>query len=209
MKFGKKLVSLAAATALVAGVGLAAAAPASAKAGKVGGSTTIAVSAATATQFQNAMVTLAITNGGKVAGRNLQFNVTSIGDGFVQHSGTLSFIKDGASVLDVSNPILGWPTDQPLSTATLAVTTPLGPDPVPVFNVKNFKSNTKVKVNKKKKTRTSTTIYRGNVHLSTIPVVADYLNGTLGTSFAPDANFGTIQTRVVVTAKCKNKACTR
>lgn len=211
MKFGKKLISLAAATALVAGVGLAAAAPASAvKNPKTGGMTTIKLDRGVASALAAQGISFNVINGGKASGPNLMFNVTGRTDGSISHSGTLQFLKNGTLALDASNPVIGWPTDQPLSTATITMSHPVLGELV-VFNIKNFKEGkTKVSVNKKKKTRTATTIYTGIVHLTDNAGIVSAINGLLGTDLLqPDMRLGTISAKVVVSGKCANKACTR
>jgi hypothetical protein len=208
MSIRAKVVSIVAAASLVAGAGLAVATPAQAK-NKVQGNTQITLDKGVVAALSSAGLSVNVTKPGKAKGAKLTFPVTGVGDGFIQHKGTLEFVKDGQVAVSASDPIIEWPTDVPLSTAVVKVTTALGV--LPLFDITNFKATKpKTKVDKKKKERKTTTTYRGTLSLTSDEFVVNTLNTILGsTLLVPGMKMGSIKTAAVVVAKCKNKACTR
>lgn len=211
MSIRTKLLGLTTAVALVAGASLAAAAPATADdhaaAPKVKGSTTIVLDATVAGLLTSLGASLNATEGAKVKKGKLVFPVTGAGDGYISHKGQLQVIT-GSGVTPANNPLVGWPTDQPLITATMTVDVP-GIGETSLFTLSDIKaSKAKVKVNKKKKTRTSTQIIRAT--LTVDAAQAGLLNLVLGTDLIADGTvLGKTTTKVVTIAKCANKKCTK
>lgn len=201
MKFGKKLVSLAAATALVAGVGLAAAAPASAKP-KVTtkGTTTIKLAPAVGQLLASVGVTVQVTSPGKASGLNLTFPIKPpVRGNVINHNGDLVFSKGGVPALTVPSPTIKL-TDIPAGTGV--VTAVIAGNELTVFELSGLKSKTTTKTDKKKKTRTSTTIWRGNVALTSDAGLVSLLNSILGLpdgTLQPGAPLGTVQAKIIVT----------
>lgn len=207
MSIRTKLLGLTTAVALVAGASLAAAAPAAAAEPKVKGSTTITLDATVAGLLTSLGASLNATDGAKVKKGKLVFPVTGAGDGFISHKGQLQVIT-GSGVTPANNPLVGWPTDQPLITATMVVDVP-GIGETSLFTLSDIKAGkAKVKVNKKKKTRTSTQIIRAT--LTVDAAQAGLLNLVLGTDLIADGTvLGKTSTKVVTIAKCANKKCTK
>jgi hypothetical protein len=207
MSIRAKVVSIIAAASLVAGAGLAVAAPAQANT-KAKGNTKITIDAPIVAALASAGVSINAADGGKMKGRTLTFPVTRIGDGFVAHKGQLQFVRDGAVFAAGNNPLLGYPTDVPLTTATITVDVP-GLGATSLFTVVNVKAaKPKVKVDKKKKTRTTISIIRGN--LTVDAGQAGLINLLVGSDLLQaNTPLGKTVTKIVTVAKCKNKKCTR
>jgi hypothetical protein len=206
MRIRTKVLGLVTAVALVAGGSLAAAAPASANA-KVSGSTTIAIDSAVAQALSGLGVALNATEGGKVKKGKLVFPVTGVGDGFISHKGQLQITKDGGLVAAGNNPMIEYPTDQPLTSAIIEVDVP-GIGATGLFTVTGIKAKEKVKKNVKKKVRVTTGSITGT--LTVDAAQAGLINALLGTTLLTDGmKLGTTKTIVKATAKCKNKKCTK
>lgn len=209
MKMHKRLVGVIATVALVAGGSLAAAMPAQADGHtKTKGNTQITLDATVAGALSGLGVAIVATEGGKVKKGSLIFPVTETGDGYIAHKGQLQITKDGGLVAAGNNPMIGYPTDQPLTTADISVDVP-GIGVTSLFTVTNIKaSKPKVKVNKKKKTRTTVTIIRGTLTVNAGQ--AGLINTLLGTQLlTADMELGKTKTVVQSIAKCKNKKCTK
>ena len=209
MKMHKRLVGVIATVALVAGGSLAAAVPAQADGNvKVRGKTQITLDSSVAQALAGLGVSIVATEGGKVKKGSLIFPVTGSGDGYIEHKGQLQITKDGGLVAAGNNPLIGYPTDQPLTTADISVDVP-GIGVTSLFTVTNIKaSKPKVKVNKKKKTRTTVTTIRGTLTVSAGQ--AGLINTLLGTQLlTADMDLGKTKTVVQSIAKCKNKKCTK
>ena len=207
MSIRTKILGLTTAVALVAGASLAAAAPATAATPKVKGSTTITLDAAVAGLLASLGASLNATEGAKVKKGKLVFPVTGAGDGYISHKGQLQIITSNGTT-GADNPMIEWPTDQPLETAILELEHPLL-GPVALFTLSDIKAGkAKVKVNKKKKTRTSTQIIKATVTVDAGQ--AALLNGLLNTTLISDGQvFGKTMTKVVTVSKCQDKKCTK
>lgn len=207
MSIRAKVVSIVAAASLVAGAGLAVAAPAQANT-KVQGNTKITIDAPIVAALASAGVSINAANGGRMKGRTLTFPVTRAGDGFIAHRGQLQFVRDGAVFAAGNNPMIEYPTDAPLTTAIIEVDVP-GIGETSLFTVVNVKAaKPKVKIDKKKKERRTTTVIRGN--LTVDAAQAGLINLLVGSDLLQaNTPLGKTVTTVVTVAKCKNKACTR
>ncbi len=207
MSIRTKILGLTTAVALVAGASLAAAAPATAATPKVKGSTTITLDATVAGLLASLGASLGAGEGAKVKNGKLVFPVDGAGDGFISHKGQLQ-ITTGTGTTVANNPLVGWPTDQPLVNATMVVDVP-GIGETSLFTLSDIKAGkAKVKVNKKKKTRTSTQIIRAT--LTVDAAQAGLLSLVLGTDLITDGTvIGKTSTKVVTVAKCQNKKCTK
>ena len=96
----------------------------------------------------------------------------------------------------------------------VVVTSPESGSSTNLFFSTNIKAKTSVRVDKAKKTRTTSTIWTGGLRLhaeSTQGVaIADQLNALYGTDyFVPGKVLGQIALTTHTTAPCKNAACTR
>ena len=121
MNLSKKIVSVAAAAALVAGAGAMVATPANAAAKKptIKGASTISLPPALVDAMAAKGITLNATGGGKVAVdgstgyTNLSFPVSGpVEDGIVHHKGVLEIVSAGTKVtLTLTNPKLTYDTD--------------------------------------------------------------------------------------------------
>ena len=176
MNLTKKIVSVAAGVALVAGMSAVAAAPAQAKT-KYSGTTTITLNSTAAALFA-AVVPVAPA---KVNGAKISFPVTNVKGKTVEHKGGLT-----VGALTVSSPHIIIGADN-----TAAVTVDAGlPVRVELFVLKNFKTTKK---NKKQE------IWKGNVHLTSNPVVVGALNQAAGADvFTADMPLGKINTTIKI-----------
>ena len=182
MNLTKKIVSLAAATALVAGAGAMAAAPAQAK-GKTSGTTLISLKADVAPLFAGVVAVAPA----KKDGPRITFPVTGVVGNSVEHGGAL---KVGA--LEVSDPIIIIGENK---TASVTVNVASLQTRVELFTLKNFKPGKPAK-----KGKTTTTVWRGFVHLTSNPVVVGALNQAAGAEvFSADMGLGGIRTTIIVT----------
>ena len=174
MNLTKKIVSLAAAAALVAGAGAIAATPASAKP-KTKGITVISFDKALAPVVAG-IVPVAPA---KKDGTRLSFPVSKVTGNGVEHKGG---IKIGA--LEATNPVIIIDTEN--STAVINVT--VAGNALPLFSVKNFKIRTD---NKKQQ------VWQGFLHLTDNQLVVDALNAAVGQAvFTPDMGLGQIRTTI-------------
>ena len=175
MNLTKKIVSLAAATALVAGAGAMAAAPAQA-APKTKGTTVIS--------FKKGLLPIVskivVVAPAKAAGARLSFPVSKVTANAVEHTGG---IKVGA--VEALNPIIIIGENNTAS-ITLDI---VGLQRTEVFTIKHLKKT----VNKKSKQQ----IWQGDLHLTTNPLVADAFNAQIGAVvFTPDMGLGQIRTTI-------------
>ena len=207
MNIRTKAVSIIAAAALTVGASMAVAAPAQAKS-KVKGNTKITVDAAVVGALASVGVQIKAGEGGKSKGRTLTFPISGAGDGFIAHRGQLQIITDGAVTAAGNEPKIQYPTDVPLTTATIVVDVP-GIGATSLFTIVNIKSSKpKVRIDKAKKTRTTIIVIRGS--LTVDAGQAGLINLLVGSDLLQaDAALGKTVTKTVTTAKCKNKACTR
>ena len=182
MNLTKKIVSLAAATALVAGAGAMAAAPAQAKA-KTSGTTLISLKADVAPLFASVVA----VPPAKKDGSRITFPVTKVVGNGVEHSGALK-----VGNLEVSDPIIVIGENK---TASVTVNVAALSTRVELFTLKNFKPG-----KPKKKGKTTTTVWTGFVHLTSNPVVVGDLNQEAGAEvFTADMGLGGIRTTIIVT----------
>ena len=232
MNLGKKIVSVAAGVALIAGAGAMAATPATAS-GKsgIGGTTIIEVPLALVGAAQAAGVTIAPIAPSKAQATSdlvgVTFPITGpADDGALFHKGGLSFASSNTDItLTATKPIIGWASDGSSDDATIAVTVggiPAGHpfasangQSLPVFDVKGYDrviKKGKPKGKGKNWTRVDTITMTGPVTVTSNTTVVDVLNGLLmapgGTLFTAGMDFGTLESVETVTHKCKSKkAC--
>jgi len=179
MNLGKKIVSVVAGVALVAGAGAIAAAPAQAKPKpkpKVTGTTIISFDKTLAPVVAG-IVPVAPA---KKTGTQLSFPVYKVVGLAVDHRGAFKI-----GTLEASNPVISY-VDTANATAIVIVT--VGGNPLPLFSIKNFKirSETKTRV-----------IWQGFLHLSDNQAIVDALNGAVGQAvFTPDMGLGQIRTTI-------------
>ena len=176
MNLGKKIVSVVAGVALVAGAGAIAAAPAQAKPKpKTKGITVISFDKALAPVVAG-IVPVAPA---KANGTQLSFPVSKVVGNGVEHKGA---IKIGA--LEASNPIILIDTEN--STAVINLT--VAGNALPLFTIKNFK----IREQTKKVQR-----WQGFLHLTDNQLVVDALNGAVGQAvFVPGMGLGQIRTTI-------------
>jgi hypothetical protein len=207
MSIRAKVISIVAAASLVAGAGLTVATPAQAK-NHIKGNTKLSIDAPIISALASVGVSISTADGGSMKGRTLTFPITSVGDGFVGHRGQLQFIRDGAVFSTGANPLLKYTASGIVRSAIIEVYVPdLGA--TSLFTVVNFKAGKpKVKIDKKKKQRRTTTVIRGN--LTVDAGQAGLINLLVGSDLLQaDTPLGKTVTKIVNVAKCKNKACTR
>lgn len=174
MNLSKKIVSVVAGVALVAGAGAIAAAPAQAKP-KTKGITVISFDKALAPVVAG-IVPVAPA---KKSGTQLSFPVSKVVGNGVEHKGG---IKIGA--LEATNPIIIIDTEN--STAAINVT--VAGNALPLFTIKNFK----IRQDTKKQQR-----WQGFLHLTDNQLVVDALNGAVGqVVFQPGMGLGQIRTTI-------------
>jgi hypothetical protein len=176
MNLAKKIISVAAGVALVAGMGAVAAAPAQAKT-KYSGTTTITFNSTAAALFASVVA----VPPAKVKGAKISFPVTKVKGDTVEHKGGLQ-----VGALEVSSPyiIIG-------ENNTASVTVDAGlPMRVELFVLKNFKMTKK---SKKKQ------VWKGDVHLTSNPLVVGVLNEAAGAEvFTADMALGAINTLIKI-----------
>ena len=206
MSIRTRILGLTTAVALVAGASLAAAAPAIADTPKIKGTTTITFDSDVMGLLTHLGASISAGEGAKAKGSRLIFPVTGAEDYFVSHQGQLQ-ITTSASTTTVDNPVIEW-FAWPLYPATLQAVHPLFGS-LSLFTVSDLTiGKAKVKVNKKKRTRTSTQVIKSVLTVNAGQ--AGVLNGVLGTTLISDGQvFGKTQTKVVTVAKCQNKKCTK
>jgi hypothetical protein len=189
MNLTKKLVSVAAGVALVAGVGLVGSAPATAKINKKNSATIISfkkdlVSGLEAQGIQISAQAPATWDSKKA---QIRFPVTKVATDGISHSGGLTFTKDGTPTT-VTNPFIKTPPGA--TQYEVMVTSALGP--IPLLELKNPKPKVSCKVDaqhKKNWIKKTTTRIQANVHLTSNPVVIGVLQG-LSPAFVADLGLG-------------------
>jgi hypothetical protein len=214
MNLSKKIISVAAGVALVAGAGLAASAPAQAKAlPKTGGKTIIDFKPEVVGALVAAGITIEATapatfvTSPKVM---LGFPVTgATGDG-ITHSGSVTFKSTGNPAgIKGDNPVITLNDD---NTATITVS--VSGNPVPLLVVKHDKikySQWKIDKSHAKWIVKRTVAIGGAVHLTASQPIVDLLNSALSvTVFKADMGLGSSRTTVSEVKTCKAntvKAC--
>lgn len=175
MNFSKKIVSVAAAAALVAGAGAMAATPATAAKKKYSGTTVISFDKALAPIVAGIVPVLPA----KVDATRLSFPVTNVKGNSVSHSGG---IKIGPT--EAKNPIIVIGENNTAS-ITLEV---VGLARAEIFTIKNFKIR---KQSKKQQ------VWQGFLHLTSNPAIVEALNASAGAAvFTPDMGLGQIRTTI-------------
>jgi len=190
MNLAKKLVSVAAGVALVAGVGLVGSAPATAKINKKNSATIIS--------FKKDLVSGLATQGIQISAQapatwdskkaQIRFPVTKVAANGISHSGGLTFTKDG-NPLTVTNPFIATPTGA--TSYDVLVTSALGE--IPLLVLKNLKPRTTCKVDgqhKKNWIKKTTTRVQANVHLTSNETVVTTLQALLSPAFTADLGLG-------------------
>jgi hypothetical protein len=232
MNLGKKIVSVAAAAALVAGAGLAAASPAAAnKKPIIKGDTNILVPTALITAASEAGITVApITPARALATQevvDVQFPITGpLQDGILRHRGGLSFASANTGItLTFTNPSIEWGTGPGIQAGAQIFGTIGGvPDAAggaqingnraPVFDVKNAKVKVKkgkiAKDGKNGFKRTDSSVITGDVSIVDNATVVGLLNQLMGVEiFTPGLPFGATEVEFKVTVFCKTKQACR
>ncbi len=185
MSFTKKIISVAAGVALIAGAGAMAATPAAAsKHVKISGKTIISFDKALAPIVAGIEVVAPATKSGTMLG----FPVTGADGNGVTHSGG---IKIGG--IEALNPVIIINTE----TGGAIINVSVGGNPVPLFNVKNFKAG-----KPSKKGKATTIVWSGFLHMTDSQAIVDIVNGAIGQPvFTPDQGLGKIRTTIIETKK--------
>lgn len=226
MNLSKKVISVAAAAALVAGAGAMAATPATAASkAKVGGETIITVPLALVGAASAAGVTIA-----PVAPSRAQATTDVVGvtfpvtgpamDGVVHHRGGLSFASANTGItLTATKPQIEYATSPAADTASITVEINGVPDGspfaglngtrVPIFTVNDFTVKGKwgkaTKAGKAWK-QTYTSTITGSVTIVDNQTVVDAVNGFMGAQiFTAGMDFGDLASKVTTTETCKTK----
>lgn len=206
MKLSKKILSLAAATALVAGAGAMAATPATAKLDKKKSATIISFKKDLVTALETQGIQISVSGAAtwNSSKAQVRFPVTKVTDDAISHSGTLVFTK-GETVINIENPTVLTPVPVPELGLPVTATTALGV--VPVMNLKHAKVKENCSVNKNKKTKKFTkkvtTRIQADVHLTSDPNVIGALQALLGPAFTADLGLG--QSRTTLTDQMNSK----
>jgi len=225
MNLGKKLVSVAAGVALVAGAGAMAATPASASAkAKVGGTTVITVPLALVGAAGAAGVAIApIAPSGADATTDsvgVTFPITGPAeDGVLNHRGGLSFASSNTQItLTATKPKIEWATS---GGDTASITVEINGVPaaspfaalngtrIPIFTVNDFAMKGKwgkaTKAGKAWK-QTYTSVMTGDVVIVDNQTVVDAVNGFMGAAiFTAGMDFGVLDSKSTTTHTCKTK----
>ena len=232
MNLSRKIVSVAAAAALVAGAGLAAASPAAAnKKPTIKGDTNILVPTALITAASEAGITVAPIDPARALATmeivDVQFPVVGpVGDGILRHRGGLSFASANTGItLTFTNPSIEWGTGPGIEAGAQILGTIGGvPDAAggaqlngnraPVFDVKNAKVTSKkgkiAKDGKKGFKRTDSVVITGDVSIVDNATVVGLLNQLMGTEiFMAGMPFGATAVDFKVTVYCKTKKACR
>jgi hypothetical protein len=204
MNLAKKVVSVAAGVALVAGVGMAAA-PAQAKINTK--------TSATIISFKKDLISGLETQGIQISAKapatwnpskaEIRFPVTKVAGSTISHAGSLVFTK-GSTVIEATNPTI-------LATAgateyVVTATTALGAN-TPLLVLKNLKPTTTCKVDgaHSKWIKKTTTRIQANVHLTSDPAVIGALQGLLSPLLTADLGLGMGRVTLVDDVNSKKK----
>jgi len=210
MNLGRKIISVAAAAALIAGAGTLAAAPAAAKTKliKKGSSTTITFDKAILGALSQSGITVSAEKPAKwnAAKGQITFPVTGVADGgAIIHSGGLTFTKDGGAPLTVTDPVI-VPAPEG-GRAEILVSSELTPDPIPLLVLKDLTGKAKGKVTGKSKKWLKKCTYRaqGQVHLTSNELVIGILQSLLSPAFTADLKLGAGVNVLVIETTSKDK----
>lgn len=151
----------------------------------------------------------AATKPGRTAPNGMFFPVTGVSNGGVSVSGDLS-VFDPANPSGAQNYPMRVDFDKPSGNGRI-VLVPVGVPQTPtLFTFEGLKaSGPTTTVNLKKKQRTVTTTWTGDLRLTDDAAMVGNINKTLATSYSPGAKVGSIGIKVSVTTACKNAACTK
>jgi predicted secreted protein len=196
MNLAKKLVSVAAGVALVAGVGLAAA-PASAKINKKNSATIIS--------FKKDLVSALETQGIQISAQApatwdpkkalIRFPVTKVTSEGISHSGGLIFTKNGAPLL-VTDPFIATPAGA-TEFNVLVNTATFGQIPLLVLKTPKASESCKVDGSKKKKwIKKTTTRIKAFAHFTSDPTIVAALQQLVSPLIEADLGVG--QGRVTI-----------
>lgn len=210
MSLTKKIVSVAAGVALVAGAGAIAASPVSASSHKALPKTTgktiidlkpeIAAALAGAGIGIRATAPATFVTNPKVM---IGFPVTGVKGNGISHSGAITFYS-GANTTGVTgeNPIITLNDDK-----TATITLSVSGSPIPLLYTKHEGvkySSWKIDKSHSKWVVKRTVALAGDVHLTTNKAIVDLLNNALGTTaFVADLGLGTTRTTVTEIRTCK------
>jgi len=177
MNLGKKIISVAAAAALVAGAGAMAATPAAAKT-KYSGSTVLTFDKKLA-PIVSGIVRIKPAKG---KGARISFPVTGVADGgAIIHKGGI-----GVGAVEVSDPVIV--IDEPNNSARILVT--LAGGAIELFTVRNFKA---------KKSTAKMELWQGALRLTSNEFVVEALNDAVGKpAFRPGMAMGKIKTTIKI-----------
>ncbi|MEY3733076.1 MAG: hypothetical protein RL347_435 [Actinomycetota bacterium] len=231
MNLGKKIVSVAAGVALVAGAGLATASPAVAKKATIKGDTNILVPTAIIQAAGAAGIVISPIDPAKALATmevvDVQFPVANfVGDGIIRHRGGLSLASDASGVtLTFTNPSIQWGSGPGIEAGAQIFGTIGGvPDAAggaqlngnraPLFDIKNAKVTSKkgkvAKDGKKGYKRTDRVRIVGDVSLVDNATVIGLVNQILATDiFVAGMPFGAADVETQVTIYCKTKKLCR
>ena len=207
MSLGKKIISVAAGVALVAGAGLAASTPVQAKAvPKTGGKTIIDFKPEIVGALIGAGISITATPPATLATTPkviLGFPVTGASGNGITHSGSVTFASTANPTgLTGDNPVITLNDDR-----TATITLSVSGNPVPLLVVKHDKikySKWKIDKSHKKWIVKRTVAFGGAVHLTSSQPIIDLLNAALGTTvFEADLGLGASRTTVREVKTCK------
>ena len=203
MNLAKKLVSVAAGVALVAGVGLAAA-PANAKINTKQSSTIISFKKdlVTALEAQGIQITAQAPATWNSAKAEIRFPVTRVTAAGISHSGGITFTKAGSPV-SVTNPFIATPAGA--TQYDVLVTSALGE--IPLLVLKNPKPRVTCKVDgaHSKWIKKTTTRIQANVHLTSNATVISTLQSLLSPALTADLGMGAGRVTLVDDVNSKRK----
>lgn len=203
MNLAKKIVSVAAGVALVAGVGMAAA-PANAKINTKQSSTIISFKKDLISGLAAQGITIkaeapATWNSAKA---EIRFPVTKVTAEGISHSGGITFTK-GGSPLTVTNPYIATPTGA--TQFDVLVTSALGEIPLLVLKNPKPKSTCKVDGAHSKWVKKTTTRIQANVHLTSNATVIATLQSLLSPNLTADLGMGAGRVTLVDDVNSKKK----
>lgn len=219
MHVGKKLVSVAAAAALVVGAGALTASPASAKVKTptMKGATDLTVPLSFVVDAMGKGVTIAPIEPASVMttadSATLQFPVTyRRGDGIIAHKGGLSFASDNTGItIELTNPAITWGTGPfPIKRASIEFTNELNGAIVKILDLRNIDATTKngkpVKNGKAGWKRTDTGTFTADAFVVNNPVSVKIFNEAMDAEiFTPGMAFGSVESNYSITVYCKTK----
>ncbi len=200
-----RLLSVPAVLALVAGVGLAASVPASAKLNTKSSATTIVIDQAVVSGLESQGIVISAKGGATWTSTKgeVRFPVSKVTATAVNHRGTLVFTK-GSTVIEVVEPVILTPE----GAAEFIVTakTPLGPN-TPLFVLKRLSAaeSCSVQGSRSKWIKRNTIRLQSEVSLTSDPSVIGALQVALSPLFTPDLQLGPGRVTLVDDINSKTK----